>query len=279
VPSQGRRETWKETARRAAEYNVQLGVRHLKKLGYPVNYDWYRKEAQELFQSMFELKQALSGRTLWVGGDVVAEKYPMANFNCSFTNVKTWDDLAEVFYLLMLGTGVGFKATKKMAAGLDPIRTDTTLLHSDYNPVAPHERLEATKLELLDNGYAKIYVGDSKEGWVAALRTYFHLLTKPEHASIHTIKISYNSVRPKGERLKVFGGTASGPEPLREMFAGIDKVLKNQIDPTLDPLEMALDADGYTTDAYHRVRPVHILDIGNLIGNNVVVGKKTLCPR
>jgi ribonucleoside-triphosphate reductase len=171
-------------------------------------------------------------------------------------------------------TGVGFKCTKEMAANLPPIRTNTTLLHSDYNPVPREARYERTAFRDMGNGYAKIYVGDSKEGWVDALRTYFDILTKPEYEHIHTIKISYNSVRPKGERLKTFGGTASGHEPLREMFEGIDRVLKNQIDPTLAPLqEVYNEFDRVSTDGdWRRVRPIHILDIGNLIGANVVVG-------
>lgn len=45
-----------------------------------------------------------------------------------------------------------------------------------------------------------------KSMWVQALDKYLELLTKPEHEEIHTIKISYNSVRPEGERLKTFGG-------------------------------------------------------------------------
>ena len=56
------------------------------------------------------------------------------------------------------------------------------------------------------------------------------------------------------------------------MFEGIDRVLKNKIDPTLKPIEA--DEKGYGN-----VRPIHILDIGNLIGNNVVVGKQILCSR
>src|SRR5690606_35331163 len=175
-----------------------------------------------------------------------------------------WDDLCDLFYLLLVGTGVGFRCSKKMASELSPIRVNTTLIHSEYNPLPPHQRLERTRLEVFENGYAKIFVGDSKEGWVESLRTYFALLTDPKYEYVHTIKISYNSVRPRGERLKTFGGTASGPEPLREMFDGIDKVLKNQIDPHLAPIET--DEKGYG-----RVRPIHILDIGNLIGNNVVV--------
>lgn len=280
LSSEGRRETWRETCRRAAEYNVQLAVKHLEKIGYPVDIEWHRKEAELLFDNMFNLRQFLSGRTLWVGGaeNGVADKYPLANFNCSFINIKSWSDLGDLFYLLLVGTGVGFKCTKAFAAGLAPIRTNTTLLHSDYEPVPKEARYEHSVLRDMENGYAKIYVGDSKEGWVESLRIYLDILTKQEFEHIHTVKISYNSVRPNGERLNTFGGTASGPEPLREMFAGIDNVLKNRIDPSLEPLEVVRSFRGIDLDVeefdggYRQVRPIHILDIANLIGNNVVVG-------
>jgi ribonucleoside-triphosphate reductase (thioredoxin) len=268
LPEKGRRETWKETVKRATEYNIGLAEKHIRKLGLLVDYDRLRKEAELLFDNMLNLRQFLSGRTLWVGmpnENGVASKYPLANFNCSFINISKWEDLGDLFYLLLVGTGVGFKCTKKMAANLAPIRTNVNLINSPYEPVPKHQRLERTQITELDNGYVKIYVGDSKEGWVEALRYYFDVLTKPEYEHIHTIKISYNSVRPKGERLKTFGGTASGPEPLAEMFEGIDRVLKNKIDPTLAPIET--DEKGYG-----KVRPIHILDIGNLIGANVVVG-------
>jgi ribonucleoside-triphosphate reductase len=90
-------------------------------------------------------------------------------------------------------------------------------------------------------------------------------MTKPEYEGIHTVKVSYNSIREQGARLRTFGGTASGPAPLMEMFEGFDKVLKNGIDPHLDPIVM--DEKGYG-----KVRPIHIVDMGNLIGYNVVVG-------
>jgi len=283
LPEKGRRETWKETVRRATEFNVGLAVKHHERIGYPVDYEWHRKEAEMLFENMFNLRQFLSGRTLWVGGadGGVAEKYPLANFNCSFVNIASWSDLGDLFYLLLVGTGVGFKCTKAMVAALPPIRTNTTLLHSEYEPVPKSARYESTVLRDMANGYAKIYVGDSKEGWVDSLRVYLDILTKPEYEHIHTVKISYNSVRPNGERLNTFGGTASGPEPLREMFDGIDRVLKNEIDPSLAPLDeaypdpyglLAARDDDRKYEDYRRVRPIHILDIGNLIGNNVVVG-------
>lgn len=267
IPELGRRETWKETCRRSVDYNIKLAYQHLKKIGLHVDIRKLEEEAEGLFDNMFNLRQFLSGRTLWVGGaeNGVADLYPLANFNCSFLNIRSWADLGDLFYLLLVGTGVGFKCTKEMAVGLSPIRTNVTLLSSEYKPLPKHQRLERSEVNVLDNGFAKIYVGDSKEGWVESLRLYLEILTKKEYENIHTVKISYNSVRPKGERLKRFGGTASGHEPLREMFEGIDKVLKNEIDQYLEPI--VSDEKGYG-----KVRPIHILDIGNLIGANVVVG-------
>ena len=271
LEDKGRREYWHETVKRAIEYNMSLEYKHLKNIGYSIPLKRMREEAKELFESIYHTKQFPSGRTLWLGNanEKVNKDFALGNFNCSFLSIETWKDLGELFYLLLVGTGVGFKSTKKMAAKMAPIRANTTLLHSEYRPVPANQRLEHTQTVKMENGYAKIYVGDSKEGWVESLDQYLVLLTLPENEDIHTIKISYNSVRPEGERLKTFGGTASGPAPLREMFEGIDKVLKNQIDPYLDPIQT--DKKGYG-----KVRPIHILDIGNLIGANVVVGGKRI---
>lgn len=267
LDSKGRREYWHETVKRAIEYNMALEYKHLLKIGFKANLKAMRDEARSMFKSIYETKQFPSGRTLWLGNanEKVNKNFALGNFNCSFLNIASWSDLGDLFYLLMVGTGVGFKSTKKLAKGMKPIRTNTKLLHSDYKPVEVEQRLENTKVVKMDNGFAKIYIGDSKDGWVNGLREYFTLITEEENEDIHTVKISYNSVRPKGERLKTFGGTASGHEPLKEMFEGIDKVLKNQIDTYLEPIET--DEKGYG-----KVRPIHILDIGNLIGANVVVG-------
>ena len=263
----GRRETWLEACQRAIEYNVGLAFNHLEKIGYTPDLPALTKEAESLFDSMYNTKQFVSGRTLWIGGgeNHVAEKYPLANYNCSFTAIEEWDDLADLFYLLLVGTGVGFKCTPEMATHLPPIRANVEVLHDEYKPSPSEKRLETTKWIDLEQGYAKVYIGDSKEAWVEALRLFLDILTKHEYEHIKTIKFDYNSVRPRGERLKTFGGTASGPEPLMEMFEGFHKVLTNQIDASLEPLQRA-------HGGYYNVRPIHILDMGNLIGNNVVVG-------
>lgn len=268
LPDEGRRETWKETVTRTVLYNMRLEYLHRIKVGLPIDDECVERmtaEAEYMFDNIFNLRQFTSGRTMWVGGTAVADEYPMSNFNCSFTNVEQWEDLPEIFYLLMLGSGVGFKCTLDMAKKLPKIRCNVKLLLAPYVPIEAEKRLEKTAVNLLDNGYAKIYVGDSKEGWRDALDLYLKYLTKPEYEHIHTIKISFNSVRPRGERLKRFGGTASGPAPLIKMFQGFDDVLKNRIDPALAMIEQ--DGKGYG-----HVRPIHILDMGTMIANNVVSG-------
>lgn len=265
LPKLKRRETWKETCARTVQYSFSIEYIHRVKMSLKIDLISIVKEAEEFFDNMFNLRQFTSGRTMWTGGSEVADEYPMSNFNCSFTNIEKWEDLSELFYLLMLGSGVGFKSTPEMAKGMAPIRTNVNLILSEYKPVKVEERLENTEVVIMENGYAKIYVGDSKEGWRDSLAEYINLLTKEENEHVHTIKVSFNSVRPQGERLKKFGGTASGPQPLHDMFQGIDNALKNKIDDTLAPIEV-------NEKGYGHVRPIHILDMCNLIANNVIAG-------
>lgn len=271
LPEKGRRETWKETVKRAVEFNFSLELKHLEEIRKPFNHRLkeMKEEARKLFDNIFNLRQFLSGRTLWVGDpkeDSVGHKYPLANFNCSFLNIEEWQDLCELFYLLLVGTGVGIKCTTDMAKKLPAIKANIEVINLPYKPVTQNMRKSRTTANYgFNSSVGTIFVGDSKEGWVDALYHFFIMITLYDH--IDTIKIDYNSVRPAGERLKTFGGHASGPEPLMEMFEGIVKVLKNELDPSLEPWEKVEDKPGFV-----RVRPIAILDIANLIGNNVVVG-------
>lgn len=270
-----RRETWKETCIRAIQYSASLVLKFMEKVGIEIT-DAVREsltlEAEELFDNMYNLRQALSGRTCWVGGadTGVANKFPLANFNCSFTLMQSLArDMGDLFYLLLVGTGVGFRAPKAIISQLPPIRQNVQITHREYVGVPKQFRRDDTEVSFRDS-VARITVGDSKEGWVEAMRSFFNLLTDEQHAHIDTIEIDYNNIRPKGARLVTFGGTASGYEPLQEMFEGFGKVLRNEIDPDLDPLEVvSVDERG---NVWVKVRPIHILDMGNLTGYNVVVG-------
>jgi ribonucleoside-triphosphate reductase (thioredoxin) len=267
LPKEGRRETWKETVKRSVEYNVNLLRKHIEFFNLPITYKELMEEAQAWFDAQFNLQQFLSGRTLWVGGAEggVAEKFPLGNFNCSFVTIEKWEDLADQFYLLLVGTGVGFKHTFKMAENIAPVRDNFIVTHKEFEDLySLGVRIDQTTFSIKGNK-ATVVVGDSKEGWVDSLKLFFRLITLPEYENVTEIHFVYDFVRPNGTRLNTFGGTASGHIPLLEMFTNFEKVIKNHIDPTLKPPVRV-------NDKYVKLRPIHVLDFGNLLGNNVVVG-------
>ena len=235
LPKLGRREFWWETVARAVEYNCSLA---------PTS----REEAEKLYDNIYHMRQFLSGRTLWVGGTPVAEQYPMANYNCAFTVIDSFSAYHDLFYLLMVGSGVGVRVLKSDAEKLPPVRTDLEILHKSYAPLSPEERLEYTDLTF----------GDSKEGWAQALTHYFDIITNREYRGIHRLVVVYDSIRPKGERLKTFGGTASGYGSMMTMIDKIHKVIA---------------ATGTREGAvWVPLKPIDLLDIANIIGENVVSG-------
>ena len=244
LPDKMRRELWCETVQRAVEYNCSLA---------PTS----REEAELLYENMFYLRQFVSGRTLWVGNTPVAESYPMANYNCAFQVIDSYHAYHDLFYLLMLGCGVGVRVLKEDAGKLPEIRTDVKLKHKDYEARAKQDRLEYTNLSF-SGDTATLTIGDSKEGWVQALEHYFTLLTNREYRKLQTIVVDYDSIRPRGERLKSFGGTASGYESMQTMLEKIHRVI------TLAGIK------NWSTSV--RLEPIQLLDIANIIGENVVSG-------
>ena len=213
LPNEKRREYWWETVRRAVEYNTSL---------VPTT----KEEAEKLYDNIYNLRQFLSGRTFWVGNTDVAKNYPMANYNCAFEVINSFESFRDLFYLLMVGAGVGVRVLKDDVEKLPKIRTNYNLIHEDYTPIGMDDREDSTSLEFKYNQTVRITVGDSKEGWVQSLDYFFRILYSNEFRKIKTIIINYDNVRPKGERLKTFGGTASGHESLKNMFYKIDRVIK-----------------------------------------------------
>lgn len=242
LPDEGRRETWKETCARAVEYNCSLAPTSLY-------------EAQSLFRNMFNLKQFISGRSLWIGGSEASKKTKLANFNCSFVVIDSIKSLCDLFYLLMVGTGVGVRILPSDVNKLPTFRDDVTLF-AQYNKTSTKQRgREYTITEQEDDMFV-IHIGDSKEGWVDALRAYLNFMSVPSDCK--NILIDYTEIRVKGATLSSFGGTASGYESIMDMFTKIHNVIQNG-------MFSSKPENG-------RLRPIHCLDICNLIGQNVVVG-------
>lgn len=139
-------------------------------------------------QYILDLKVMPSMRALMTAGEAL-ERENLAGFNCSYLAVNTKRSFAETLYILMCGTGVGFSCERQ---------------EINHLPAIPDE---------LENTDSTVVVGDSKKGWAKA---YHALLSHLWNGDIPTI--DYSRVRLAGERLRVFGGRASGPEPLSRLF-------------------------------------------------------------
>ncbi len=245
LPEENRREYWWETVRRAVEYNCSL---------VPTT----REEAEKLFDNIFHLRQFLSGRTFWVGGTDVSINYPMSNYNCAFQVIDSFAAFKDLFYLLMVGSGVGVRVLKDDVSKLPKVRADFEVIHEDYTPININQREDSTSVLFSHNNIATITIGDSKEGWTQSIDFFFKIIYSNEYRNIKTIVINYNNVRPKGEKLKSFGGTASGHQSIKNMFIKITKVIKKR--------------SVYDEQRLVKLRPIDCLDVANIIGENVVVG-------
>lgn len=241
----GRREYWYETVKRAVEYNTSITRTT-------------REEAEKLYDNIFNLRQFLSGRTFWIGNTEVSKNYPLANFNCAFEVIDNFKAYKDLFYLLMLGCGVGVRVLEEDVAQLPKVRTDFQIIQKAYTPIHKMFRKENTSLNFVGEDEVEIIIGDSKEGWIESLSFFLEIITDHNYRNIRRIFFEYSNVREKGERLVKFGGTASGHESLKKMFEKIDKIIKRKV-VSINQKKVKLNA-------------VDCMDIANVIGENVVVG-------
>lgn len=245
IQEEMRREHWWETCRRSVEYNCSL---------VPTS----KEEAEKLYRNVFELKQFLSGRTFWVGSTDVSKYYPMSNYNCSFQVIDNFSAFRDIFYLLMVGSGVGVRVLKSDIEKLPPVRTNVEVIHESYTPMLRSLRQDSTSLEFTHNDTVKITIGDSKEGWVQSMDYFLKVLYSTEYRKIKTVILNYDHVRSKGEKLRTFGGTASGHSSMKNMFIKIFRVIEK--------------AGCRSTTNKVKLKPIDCLDMANIIGENVVVG-------
>lgn len=144
--------------------------------------------AAEIREAILHQEDMPSMRALMTAGPAL-ERDPMAGFNCSFVAVDDVRAFDEILYILMCGSGVGFSVERQFIANLPT--------------VAEH---------FIDTDIT-IQVRDSKAGWSNAFRELLALLY-----SGSVPKWDISKVRPAGAKLKTFGGRASGPKPLVDLF-------------------------------------------------------------
>lgn len=261
-----RREYWAETSQRSTEYNVNLAIAFAEENG--MNTEMFRiqhqLELEEIFDNQLNTRQALSGRTLWTGGTPASYNNPMSNFNCSFMVLDEWRKLGEIIHLGMVGSGIGFRILKSDIAKLAPIKTSIwSIEHAPYEPVAAEDRQEKSSF-YATSSVVEITIGDSKEGWRQSIDILFDFLTGEfanwDNKKSKTVRFNYNHIRAKGERLKQFGGRAGGPDTIKGMFEKFHLIMNGKLD------------DKYPAVIDGKVQPLHMLDLANAIGKNIVSG-------
>ena len=195
-----RRETWAETVNRYFNFFQE----HLQE---QCDYTLENGELEEMKQGVLALDVMPSMRCLMTAGEAV-KKENVAGYNCSYVKVDSPRSFDEILYVLMNGTGVGFSVEDEFVNQMSPIAeefhpTDTTIV-----------------------------VADSKLGWAKALKELYSLLWTGQVPNWDLSK-----VRAAGKPLKTFGGRASGPEPLDDLFNFSVNMFRNAAGRKLKPVE------------------------------------------
>jgi len=146
------------------------------------------KEALKLFNAIFNLEVMPSMRCMMTAGEAL-NKDNVAGFNCSYLHIDSPRSFDELMYVLMCGTGVGFSVERNFINKL-PVVAES------FHPTD-----------------STIVVADSKIGWASSFRELIAMLYAGKIP-----KWDMSKVRESGARLKTFGGRASGPEPLDDLF-------------------------------------------------------------
>ena len=181
LDDKGRREHWPETVARYFDFMT-------KQLKTNQDYTLTQELRDELQTAVTNLEVVPSMRSIMTAGDAL-ERQNIAGYNCSYLPIDDPKAFDEAMYILLCGTGVGFSVEQKYVTKL---------------PEIPTELFESN---------TTIGVKDSKEGWAKSLRQVIALLYAGEIP-----KWDVSAVRPAGTRLKTFGGRASGPQPLVDLF-------------------------------------------------------------
>jgi len=200
LDDKGRREHWNETVARYFDFME-------KHLATKQNYTLTKELRSELEQAVVALDVVPSMRAVMTAGPAL-ERQNVAAFNCSYLPIDDPKAFDEAMYILLCGTGVGFSVEQQYVKKL---------------PEVP---------EQLFDSKTTISVSDSKEGWAKSLRQLLALLYAGEIP-----KFDVSRVRPAGARLRTFGGRASGPGPLEELYKFCVTKFKGAVGRRLTSLE------------------------------------------
>ena len=164
-------------------------------------------EKVTLFDTIFSMEVMPSMRALMTAGEAL-DRDNVAGFNCSYITIDSPRAFDEMMYILMCGTGVGFSVERQYISNLPTVAEDF------------HETETV------------IHIADSKIGWAKSYRELVSLLYSGQLP-----RWDASRVRPSGSPLKTFGGRASGPEPLIDLFNFTVGIFKGAAGRKLTSLE------------------------------------------
>ena len=200
LDKENRRETWTETVNRYMDFMRQ----HLiDNFDYTIPDDLF----SELMDSIRNLEIMPSMRALMSAGPAL-KRDNTAGYNCAYMPIDNQRSFDELFYILLCGAGVGYSVERQYISQLPTVN------------------------EHFEQSNTTIEVDDSKAGWARAFRELVALLYSGQ---IPTWDVS--RVRPAGSRLRTFGGRASGPGPLVDLFKYTISVFKGASGRKLTSIE------------------------------------------
>lgn len=200
IESEKRRETWNETVARYFDFFEN----HLKE---SQEYSLSKQLRNELEDAVLNLEIMPSMRSLMTAGEALSRDN-VAGYNCSYIAVNRVRAFDEILYVLMCGTGVGFSVERQYVEKLPTIA----------------EHFSTTETEIV--------VEDSKAGWAKSYKELISLLIAGQIP-----KWNLKKIRPAGARLKTFGGRASGPAPLHDLFKFTSDTFKRAAGRKLTSIE------------------------------------------
>jgi ribonucleoside-triphosphate reductase len=195
IEKEGRRENWDETVLRYRDFFIE---RVPKK---------DRKAFWNACASVRRLEIMPSMRALWTAGPAL-DRDNICGYNCAYLVVDNPKAFAELMYILLNGTGVGYSVERQFINKLPPV-PDKLKLSSEV-----------------------IVFSDSKRGWAEGYHKFILELYRGKMCGYDLSKI-----RPYGARLKTFGGRASGPGPLEELLEFTRRIFQNAKGRNLNSLE------------------------------------------
>lgn len=207
-------------------------------------------ELEELYTLFMDRKITVSGRTRWLGGTQVAKDREASQFNCAFGEVQTVHDVVDTIWLLLQGTGVGFRANVGVLNGftveipeIEIIRSAKVLpLDDNGNPVSdPSLKGEPNNVEFFDKrtGVWHIRVGDSAEAWA---KFFGKVMAFKGRAT--KLVVDCSEIRPAGYRLSGYGWISSGDAQLVKAVQGIFEVMNRSAGQILSAIDI-LDVENH----------------------------------